>query len=345
MLYRFFQFLAITIISSAAASEEINSSRKIEVQPPLGLPPIPWPKDNLYSKDKSDLGRLLYFDKRLSSDRTVSCASCHNIPCAYSDCRKVPLGIGNAKGRRHTPTIINVAYSTYLFWDGRASSLEEQCKGPIGNTKEMSSVEDVHEAHRQCAERIREIPGYRVIFKKTFGRDGISIDEIAQAIATFERTILSGNSAYDRYKAGDPSALTSEQIHGMEVFKKVGCANCHAGFNFSDERFLNIGIGMDQPEPDTGRYEITQEKRDWGAFKVPTLREVEHTGPYMHDGSLKTLDEVIDYYDKGGIKNNNLHPLMRPLNLSTEDKKALMSFLKSLSGEGWQNFQEPNEFP
>lgn len=313
--------------------------------PPLGLPPIPWPQDNPYSKEKAELGRLLYFDKRLSSDQTISCATCHNVPCGYSDCRAIAIGIKNRLGTRHSPTIINNAYATILFWDGRASSLEEQCKGPLANTKEMSMVQDVHEAHSQCEARVKEIPGYQAIFKKVFGHDNITIDDIAKAIATFERTVLSGNSPYDRYVAGDRAALSEEQIHGIKVFKKVNCVNCHGGFNFTDQRFQNIGIGMDAPEPDLGRYLITHDKKDWGAFKTPTLREVERTGPYMHDGSLKSLEAVIDYYNDGGIKNNNLHSLLIPLNLSQEDKDALVSFLRALSGEGWSNFQEPNHFP
>lgn len=313
--------------------------------PPLGLPKIPWPKDNPYSKRKAEVGKLLYFDKRLSSDATISCASCHNIPRAFADRRPLSQGIKGQWGSRHAPTVINSAYEKKLFWDGRASSLEEQAKGPIANTKEMSLVDDAHLAHKQCEERIKKIPGYCELFQEVFGNNNCSIDEIAKSIATFERTIVSGNSPYDRYMKGDKTAMTQEQIYGFAVFKKVGCANCHAGPLFTDGRFLNIGIGMDSPNPDTGRYEITKDEKDWGAFKVPTLREAEHTYPYMHDGSLKTLEQVVDYYDKGGNPNKNLHPLMVPLNLSDKDKKALVSFMKALSGEGWQHFTAPHIFP
>lgn len=316
-----------------------------QISPPLGLPPIPWPADNPYSKAKAELGQLLYFDKRLSSDKTISCASCHNDPCAFSDCRPIAIGINETKGLRHSPTVINAAYSTKLFWDGRASSLEEQCKGPLANTKEMTQLPDVHEAHRQCEENVKKITGYKTLFEKVFGHSKITINEIAQAISTFERTILSGNSPYDRYMAGDHKALTEEQINGLKIFNRVGCANCHAGPNFADDRFHNIGIGMDQPSPDTGRYGITHQDKDWGAFKTPTLREVARSGPYMHDGSIKNLEEVIEYYDIGGIKNKNLHPLLKPLHLSAQDKQDLLSFLKSLNGEGWQNFKEPKEYP
>lgn len=312
---------------------------------PLGLPPIPWPEDNPYNREKAELGRLLYFDKRVSADGTISCASCHSIPRAFTDNRPVSQGIHGKLGTRHAPTVINAAYQKLFFWDGRASSLEEQAKGPIANTKEMSLLDNVHQAYEACHERIRNIQGYRVLFKQVFGNEECSIDDIAKAIATFERTILSGNSPYDRYRAGDRTAMTEEQIAGYEVFKRTGCAICHAGANFTDGRFVNIGVGMDAEHPDLGRYEITKKNSDWGSFKVPTLREISKTHPYMHNGSLATLEEVIDYYDKGGIPNKNLHPLMRPLEMTTEDKKSLLSFMHALSGEGWQHFTEPAQFP
>jgi cytochrome c peroxidase len=328
-------------LSYSFTSEDIPE----KFTPPLGLPPIPWPKDNPYSKRKAEVGMLLYFDKRLSSDSTIACSSCHSIPRAFADRRPVSQGIKGQWGSRHAPTVINSAYEKTLFWDGRASSLEEQAKGPIANPKEMSLVADPHLAHQQCEERIRKIPEYCQLFQEIYGNSNCSIEEIAKSIATFERTIVSGNSPFDRYMKGDKSAMTAEQIHGYQVFKKVGCANCHAGPLFTDGRFLNIGVGMDKSEPDLGRYDVTHDEKDWGAFKVPTLREAEHTYPYMHDGSLQTLEDVIDYYDKGGIPNKNLHPLMVPLHLTNEDKKALVSFLKALNGEGWQHFTPPKIFP
>lgn len=312
---------------------------------PLGLPQIPWPEDNSYSKKKAELGRLLYFDKRVSADGTISCSTCHSIPRAFTDNKPVSEGIHGRLGTRHSPTVINVAYQKLLFWDGRASSLEEQSKGPIANPKEMSLVDNPHEAYQECQERIKSIPGYRILFKEVFGNEECTIEEISKAIATFERTVLSGNSPYDRYRAGDKSAMTQEQIDGYEVFKRTGCSICHAGPNFTDGRFVNIGVGMNAEHPDLGRYEVTKKNSEWGAFKVPTLREVSKTHPYMHDGSLATLEEVIDYYDKGGIPNRNLHPLMRPLELTEPDKKSLLSFMYALSGEGWQHFTEPTQFP
>ena len=190
-----------------------------------------------------------------------------------------------------------------------------------------------------------QIKGYHTLFIKAFNNGEISIDNIAKAIATFERTLVSGNAPFDRYQAGDATALTQEQIDGFHIFRKASCATCHFGPSFTNGSFTNIGIGMDKPNPDLGRYEITHDKKDWGAFKVPTLREVTLTYPYMHDGSLKTLEEVVEHYDKGGIPNPNLHPLIRPLHLTEYEKKALVSFMHSLNGEGWHHFIEPVNFP
>lgn len=336
-----------TIIATTVflSNEPPPSQAKQTIQVPKGLPPIPWPQDNPYSQDKAELGRLLYFDKRLSSDGTVSCATCHDPRAAYADHIPVSYGIHGHAGARNAPTIINSCYSPIMFWDGRAATLEEQCKGPIGNPKEMTVQTDAQKAHIECEERVHSIKGYRELFRKVFGSDRCSIDDIAKAIATYERTVVSGNCPFDRYQAGDSSAMTAEQIRGFEVFRDSNCASCHFGPNFSDGRFTNIGVGMDQPNPDLGRYLVTKNEADWGAFKVPTLREVSLSYPYMHDGSLKTLEEVVEYYNKGGIPNKNLHPSMKPLNLSEADKKALVAYLRALNGEGWQHYIEPLSFP
>ncbi|HLK49861.1 MAG TPA: cytochrome c peroxidase [Bryobacteraceae bacterium] len=307
---------------------------------PLGLPSIEWPKNNPYSPAKAELGKLLYFDKRLSADGTVSCASCHEPEHAYTDGSAVSTGIRGQKGNRSAPTVINRAYSLAQFWDGRASTLEAQAKGPIANPIEMGN------SHDACATTISKIPGYRPLFAKAFGSEEVDIDRIAMAIATFERTILSGNAPYDRYKKGDKKAMTPEQVRGMSVFfDKAKCDRCHENSNFTLNAYANLGVGMDKPEPDVGRYAETKDPRDWGVFKVPTLREIEHTAPYMHDGSLKTLEEVVDFYDKGGIPNKNLDPNIRKLNLTDQEKKDLVAFLKALSGEGWQAAKPPTEFP
>lgn len=315
-------------------------------KPPLGLVPVYWPDDNPYSAEKVELGRLLYFDKRLSADGTVSCASCHAPEKAFTDRAPVSTGIKGQKGGRSAPTVINRAYSTLQFWDGRADSLEDQAKGPLANPVEMTNFKDAAEAHRAVVANIKRVPGYVKKFQAAFGEPDITIDHVAKAIATFERTVLSGNSPYDRYQNGDKKALNESQVRGMTVFfKKAECDACHLGFNFTDGSYMNIGIGMDKKNPDLGRYLVSKREEDKGAFKTPTLREVEHTGPYMHDGSLKTLEEVVEHYNKGGIPNPTLSSRMKPLNLTDQEKKDLVAFLKSLSGEGWQQIKEPKEFP
>jgi cytochrome c peroxidase len=179
------------------------------------------------------------------------------------------------------------------------------------------------------------------------GQDKITIDQVAKAMATFERTIVSGNSAYDRFKAGDKNALTELQQEGMETFfsSKARCDSCHEGLNFTNGKYANIGFGMDRPKPDLGLFNISKQEADQGAFKTPTLREIARTGPYMHDGSLATLEEVVEHYDKGGVKNPWLHQDIRPLHLTPRAKKGLVEFLKSLSGEGWQQIKAPTSFP
>jgi cytochrome c peroxidase len=307
---------------------------------PLGLMPIIWPSDNPYSAQKAYLGRLLYFDTRLSADGTVSCGSCHKPDLAFTDGVAVSVGIKGHKGTRNSPTVLNRAYSLAQFWDGRALTLEAQVLGPMSNPIEMGNT------HMAVVKTLKSVSGYRALFSRVFGSDDITIDRVAKAIATFERTIQSGNAAYDRYKAGNPNAMTPQQIHGMNIFiDKAKCDKCHEGINFTSNSYANLGIGMDQPKPDLGRYTVTKDPKDWGAFKTPTLREVERTAPYMHDGSLKTLEEVVDFYDKGGRPNKNLDERMKKLNLTAVEKKDLVEFLKALSGEGWQKILAPQIFP
>jgi len=306
---------------------------------PLGLQPIAWPADNPYTPEKADLGRLLYFDTRLSADNSVSCATCHAPNYAFTDALPVSNGIGHQKGTRNAPTIINGAYATVQFWDGRASTLEQQAVGPMANLVEMGNTQE------GVVTKLKAIPGYRTLFAKAFGTEDFTIDHVAKAIATFERTVLSGNSPYDRYQAGNKKAMSPPQIRGLKVFQKAKCDKCHKDAVFSDNAFHNLGTGMDKPDPDVGRFAVTHDPKDWGAFKTPTLRDVAETAPYMHDGSLKTLEEVVEFYNKGGIPNKNLDPNIRKLNLTEQDKKDLVAFLKALNGEGWQDVQSPAEFP
>jgi cytochrome c peroxidase len=318
----------------------ISAAADMPPKPPLGLPPIAWPKDNPYTQAKAELGRLLYFDRRLSADETLSCASCHMPQKGFTDGLAVSIGVKAQKGGRSAPTVINRVYAMAQFWDGRAGSLEEQAKGPIANPIEMGMT------HDGVVDRIRHVAGYRPLFAKAFGAEDIDIDRMAKAIACFERTVMSGNAPYDRYQHGDKKAMTAQQIRGLDIFvNKAQCDRCHEGANFTLNSYHNLGVGMDKAEPDLGRYAVTKDARDWGAFKTPTLREIEHTGPYMHDGSLKTLDEVVEFYNKGGIPNKNLDPQMKLLHMNDQEKKDLVAFMKALSGEGWQSVSEPTAFP
>ena len=314
---------------------------------PLGLVPIVWPDDNPYTAAKAELGWLLFFDSRLSSDGSVSCASCHSPKHAFTDASHVSTGIGSQKGGRSAPSVVNRVYGAAQFWDGRASSLEDQAKGPIANPIEMTSDKDATKAHASCVDRLRQVKEYRQRFKDVFGTEEFTIDHVAKAIATFERTILSGNSPYDKFKAGDKKALNESQQRGMDIFfsNNARCDSCHDGAAFTTNQFANIGIGMDKPDPDLGRYNVTKNEADKGAFKTPGLREIARTGPYMHDGSFKTLEDVVEHYNKGGIKNQWLHQDVRPLNLSAQDKMDLVSFLHALNGEGWQHIHAPKALP
>lgn len=325
---------AIFLVSAAPAADPA-----LEV--PLGLLPLQFPKDNAYSADKRELGRLLYYDKRLSADGTVSCATCHDPALAFTDGKAVSDGIGGQKGGRSAPTVFNRAYSLAQFWDGRAKSLEEQAGGPMQNAIEMGNT------HKGVVDTLNTIAGYKPLFVKAFGKQDFGIEEVTKAIATYERTVLSGNSPYDRYKAGNKAAMSASQVRGMDVyFNKAKCDQCHEGINLTTNAYHNLGVGTDKPVPDEGRFVVTKVAGDWAAFKTPTLREIARTAPYMHDGSLKTLEEVVDFYDKGGIANKNLDERLKPLKLSDVEKKDLVEFMKALSGQGWQaKLVAPKVFP
>jgi cytochrome c peroxidase len=287
-----------------------------------------------------ELGRTLYFDPRLSADDTVSCASCHSPDHGFTDNKKVSTGVRGQTGTRNSPTVINRLYSKSQFWDGRAPSLEEQAKGPIVNPVEMGMKD-----HADLVAKLKGINGYAVWFKKAFGHD-LNIDDLAKAIATFERTVVSDDSNYDRYISGDQGALNASERRGFEIFQGKGkCIICHGGANFTDESFHNIGVGMDKPNPDLGRYSQTKAEQDKGAFKTPTLRDIASTGPYMHDGSEKTLADVVAFYNKGGTPNPNLDMLIVGLGLSQKESEDLVAFMKSLSGKRWRSIAAPAGFP
>jgi len=327
----------------------------LKVEVPVGLPQLTAnvvvPAANPITKGKYELGRQLYFEPRVSLDGTVSCATCHNPATGWTSPDPVAIGINGAVGNRNSPTVINTAYGKFMFWDGRAPSLEAQAQGPIQNTIEMGQ-----QTYKQIIDRLQAISAYREQFQAVFGTP-VTLDGMAKAIATFERVAaLSGNSPYDKYNAGDLKALNDSEKRGMVLFglrlssddefkpgvelQKAKCTLCHVGANFSDEQFHNLGIGWDEKGKkfnDLGRWAIdrigAKYDGDLGAFKTPTVRDIAHTGPYMHDGSLKTLEEVVEHYDKGGIPNPALDKDMKKLNLTGQESKDLVAFMKALTGE------------
>ena len=300
----------------------LGSQDRVAAEVPLGLKPVPVPADNPQTPEKIALGKQLYFEPRLSKDNTVSCASCHHPEKGFSNDARFATGVGGAMGGRSAPSVINAAYYPQQFWDGRAASLEEQALGPIANPIEMAlSIDD-------AIKRLNAIDGYKSQFRKVFGTDATP-DAVAKAIASYERTVLSGNAPFDRFKAGDKSALSEAAERGRKLFfGKANCAACHGGSNFSDGGYHNIGIGMDAKEPDLGRFAVSKQEGDKGSFKTPTLREIARTAPYMHDGSLKTLEEVVEHYAKGGFNNEWLDEEIFPLRLTDQDKADLVTFMK-----------------
>jgi cytochrome c peroxidase len=292
------------------------------------LPPVPVPTDNPQIDPKVRLGAQLYFDTRLSSDNTVSCASCHSPEHGWADPNPTSEGVGHVRGARNAPTVLNAAYNRFQFWDGRANSLEEQSLGPIQNPVEMGMTMP------EAISRVEGIPGYVEQFKHIFNQKPTE-QNIAWAIAAFERTVLSTNSPFDRYLQGDRKALSNMARLGLDVFQGKGhCLTCHSGPNFTDDRFHNLGVGYKKGKfADSGRYNVTKDPADMGAFKTPSLRSVALTAPYLHDGSEPTLESVVEFYDKGGIANPNLDPKMMPLNLTAGEKAALVKFLEALTGE------------
>jgi cytochrome c peroxidase len=291
------------------------------------------------------LGRWLFYDTRLSADNTVSCATCHRPEHAFSEPTPVSAGVGGQRGTRKAPTFINQAVTLFphFFWDGRAASLEEQALGPIENPMEMGNT------HAGMLETLTRIEGYRRYFNEAFGSGAITADRVARALADYERTRMSGNSPWDRWRQLRDEDAVSEQVkQGHELFfGKAACNQCHLGNNFTDSRFHNLGIGWNEKAgqfADEGRYLVTGEQDDRGAFKTPTLRESTRRAPYMHDGSIGTLRAVIELYNQGGIPNPYLAPQIEPLGLTDTEIDALVAFLEALDGEGYQD-TPPRHFP
>ncbi len=310
---------------------------------PLGLEKdsLVIPKDNPLTKAKVELGTLLFFDTRLSANETIACASCHMPSLAFTDGQPVSTGIHRQQGGRSAPTAINRVFSTAQFWDGRAATLEAQSVGPF-----ISPVEHGFPDHDALVAKVNAIAGYRPLFERAFGPTPVTVDLIGKAIAGFQRTLLSGNSRYDRFNQADEAgALSDNAQNGLRVFLGKGqCLRCHFGFNFTDEQYHNLGVGWEQDDRDVGRYAVTKDPDDRGAFKTPTLREIARTAPYMHDGRFATLRQVIDFYDRGGTPNPHLDRAITPLKLTEKEKEDLVEFLHALNGEGWA-VTPPRKFP
>lgn len=322
----------LLLLNNGRAEEK----ESFELEVPLGLKKMRIPRDNPLTEAKIELGKQLYFDKRLSRDNTVSCASCHDPAKGWSNADRFATGIGGQKGGRSAPTILNSGYSYFQFWDGRAQFVEGQALGPIQNPIEMDLTLE------ELVEKLNKIDGYRKEFQAVFGTD-VTSEGIAKAIGAFERTILSGDAPYDRYKAGDENALTPEAKRGMELFfGKANCSACHAPPLFTDGGFHNIGVGINAKEPDIGRNAHSNLLGDRGSFKTPGLRDIARTAPYMHDGSEATLEDVVEYYNKGGTANPQLDEEIFKLNLTDQEKKDLVTFLKEgLSSTNYPQVEAP----
>jgi cytochrome c peroxidase len=337
-----------------------NPKNFVELEPilPLGLSQgaaqITGLEENPLTRAKIELGRQLYFDPRLSLDSTVSCASCHDPSMGYSAHTKTGVGIKGQEGGRNSPVAYNRILSGPQFWDGRADSLEAQAVGPIANPIEMGFT------HEGVVKRLAENAVYKKQFEAIFGE--LTIDRVGQAIAAFERVLVTAPSPYDFNEqmrtfegldeediADDPdlaakfaeaknflekNPMSESAKRGRDIFftEKGNCTACHVGANLADEKYHNLGVGMNKENPDLGRFVVTKDPKDTGAFKTPTIRNVALTAPYMHDGSQATLEEVVEWYDKGGHPNPHLSDKVRPLNLTAQEKADLVEFMKACTG-------------
>jgi cytochrome c peroxidase len=303
---------SLTVPSSEAA-EALGTPDPQTIEYPAGQPPSPL---------EIELGKTLYFDPRLSFNHSQSCATCHNPDLGFSDGMAKGLGAKGSHVGRNAPHIVNLAWGSIFFWDGRAATLEEQALGPIKADGEMNLPLD------SVAPRLSKAAYYRRTFDKVYGKGGLQIDNVAKALAAFERSLIVRNTPYDRYLAGDKLAMSPNAVAGLEVFQKKGrCTECHSGPNFTDDSFHNIGVN----DPDSGRARILAGPGMLGAYKTPGLRNVLYSAPYMHDGSEKSLEDVVRFYNRGGDKKEGLDKLIVPLNLTEQEIQNLVAFMGSIN--------------
>ena len=322
--------------------------KQVTIPAPLGLPAVIFPANNPPTAETIALGRRLFYDPALSADGTVACSTCHDPAKVFTDNKVVSMGIQNKAGTRNSPTVLNSAYSRSFFWDGRVSSLEEESEAPIANSTEMGTSPEAVVKYLLASER------YREEFKKAWGTDRITFEMVKKSLATFERTLLIGNSPFDRfYYGGDKRALSASARRGLKIFrdaKRGNCEVCHTIGRkyalFTDDKFHNLGIGAntDGSFADPGRYAATKNEADLGSFKTPSLRNAAQTAPYMHDGSMPTLKDVIDHYIGGGNSNPHLDKEIHVLDfLSGQERADLLEFLNSLNGSMPPNVGPPEE--
>ena len=302
-------------------------------RPPLPpeYPPMIIPEDNPLTVEKIALGERLFFEKGLSADQSVSCSSCHNPARFFADDVAISKGVHDQRSQRNAISLINVGYAPHLMWDGRSVSLEDQVSYPLMHPREMAST------RASAVQFVTADLSYQSAFKQAFGTDKITWDELAKAIASFERTLVSGDAPFDRYMSGDTSAIPEAAKRGFEFFRgEAGCMRCHVYDKenpfFTDFGFHNTGAGW-ETSADLGRYEVSKEREDKGAFRTPSLRNVAQTAPYMHNGVFKTLADVLDFYSQGCGKNPFLDGRLHPLNFTPQQKQDLLAFLDSLTGD------------
>ena len=290
----------------------------------------PHPADNPPTPERVELGKKLFFDPRLSGDGNMSCATCHSPLLGWSDGLATGKGVKSMVLDRASPTVVNTAYNSLQMWDGRKASLEEQAMGPMEATVEMNMDT------KKLFVWLNANEGYRALFQQAYPGKAIDADSLSKAIASFERTVISNTSPFDQWVAGNKDAMTPAQVKGFALFidpNKANCASCHAGANFTDNSFHNLGLAsFGKANPDLGRYAQKPVASLKGAFKTPTVRESASTAPYFHDGSATSLEQVVDFYAQGGLVKTNLSKSMKDLSLTAEEKAQLVSFLQALSG-------------
>lgn len=312
--------LTLVVVPFGTASAATEADKSGYVRPAS----IPFPSANPYSAEKAQLGKMLFFDQRLSLNFNMNCGTCHNPSLGWEDGVKGAFGGQGVNLDRHSPTILNLAWGKQFFWDGRAPSLEEQIRGPIESPAEMNVPMS------EVVRRLEAVKGYQTLFNKVFPGKGVHEEGILQAIATYERTIVSGTAPFDRWIEGDEQAISASAKRGFDIFNGKGrCADCHTGWNFTDDRFHDIGL----PTDDEGRMKLTGNAADRFAFKTPGLRNIVQRAPYMHNGNLQTLDQVLVHYITGGVARPSRSDKMQPVPLSGEDMKDLKAFLESLTGD------------